>query len=189
MQPERKNRVCPAELAGSLDMAIRRWLQNPPKILSPFIHEGMTVLDLGCGPGFFSLDMARLVGRSGRVIAVDLQQSMLARVRKKIQGTGLENRFTLQQCGEEIIGIRDRIDFALAFYMVHEIPDQDSFFRQLAALLKPEGKMLVVEPPLHVSRSDFEKTLEKARCAGFRIIPGPKVFLSKTAVLIHGEQA
>jgi len=187
MQLERKNRVCPVEHAGSLDMAIRRWLQNPRKILETYIDEGMTVLDLGCGPGFFSLEMARLVGRSGRVIAVDLQQGMLAKVREKIKGTEFEDRFTLHQCGEKMIGIPDVIDFALAFYMVHEIPDKDSLFRQMANLLKPGGKMLIVEPPLHVSRSDFEKTLETARGTGFTTMKGPKVFLSKTAILIHDE--
>ena len=64
-------------------MAIRRLLQNPRKILSPFIKEGMTVLDLGCGPGFFSLDMAHMVGSAGRAIAVDLQQGMLIKLREK----------------------------------------------------------------------------------------------------------
>lgn len=50
---EVKNRVCPVELAGSLDNKIRKWFQNPQKILAPYIKEGMKVLDIGCGPGFF----------------------------------------------------------------------------------------------------------------------------------------
>ena len=50
-----RNRVCPVELANSFDSKIRKWLQNPRKILSPYIKEGMTVLDIGCGPGFFSM--------------------------------------------------------------------------------------------------------------------------------------
>jgi 2-polyprenyl-3-methyl-5-hydroxy-6-metoxy-1,4-benzoquinol methylase len=52
MESER-NRVCPVELAHSLDNTLRRWLQNPQRILAPYIQEGMTVLDVGCGPGFF----------------------------------------------------------------------------------------------------------------------------------------
>jgi ubiquinone/menaquinone biosynthesis C-methylase UbiE len=69
--------VCPVERAGSLDSKIRRWLQNPQKILVPYVREEMTVLDIGCGPGLFSVEMARMVGKSGRVIAVDLQEGML----------------------------------------------------------------------------------------------------------------
>ena len=52
---EERNRVCPVELAGSLDGRVRGWLQNPGKILAPYVREGMTVLDVGCGPGFFSI--------------------------------------------------------------------------------------------------------------------------------------
>ena len=51
---DKSKRVCPVERAGGLYNKIRRWLQNPQKILRPYIEEGMTVLDLGCGPGFFS---------------------------------------------------------------------------------------------------------------------------------------
>ena len=71
---DRSKRVCPVEIAGHLDNRIRRWVQNPQKILEPYVEEGMVVLDIGCGPGFFSIDMAKMVGRSGRVIAADLQE-------------------------------------------------------------------------------------------------------------------
>ena len=189
MKPERKNRVCPIALAGSLDTAIRRWLQNPRTILEHYINKGMTVLDLGCGPGFFTLEMARLVGRSGRVIAVDLQQGMLSKVRGKTRQTEFEDWITLHQCSESEIGVSDRIDFALAFYMVHEIPGKESFFLEIATILKPGGRMVIVEPPLHVSRSDFEKTLEIAQRTGFAITKGPEVFLSKTAILKNGGNA
>ncbi|MEN8212415.1 MAG: methyltransferase domain-containing protein, partial [Thermodesulfobacteriota bacterium] len=83
----RKNRVCPVEKAGSLDNKFRRWFQDPEKILRPYVNKGMTVLDLGCGPGFFSVDMAQMVGKSGRVIASDLQDGMLEKLQSKIQGT------------------------------------------------------------------------------------------------------
>jgi len=183
MSLQRNNRVCPVEHAGSLDNIVRRWLQSPRKILEPFITEGMTVLDLGCGPGFFTIDLARLVGPSGQVIAADLQPGMLAKVREKIRGTELEVRITLHQCREKMIGLSDHVDFILAYYMVHEIPEKFSLFSELVKIIKPEGRMLLVEPPFHVSRSDFEKTLETARRAGFVTAKGPVIFLSKTSVL------
>jgi len=83
----RPGRICPVERAGSLDSKFRRWLQNPRKILGPYVEEGMTVLDIGCGPGFFSIEMAQMVGPAGRVIACDLQGGMLQKVRDKTQGT------------------------------------------------------------------------------------------------------
>ena len=183
----RKNRVCPVELAGSLDIRIRRWFQNPQKILSPFIQEGMTVLDFGCGPGFFTIEMARLVGRSGRVVAADLQEGMLDRLRRKIQGTELDARIILHKTEVDKIGLSERFDFVLAFYMLHEIPDQQRFFNEAVTLLNPEGQMLIVEPPFHVSRSAFERTIQKAEKAGFAPVEGPKVFFGKTVLLKKGD--
>jgi ubiquinone/menaquinone biosynthesis C-methylase UbiE len=179
----RKNHVCPVEMAGHLDFSLRKWLQNPQKILAPHIKEGMTVLDFGCGPGFFSVDLARLVGASGRVIAADLQQGMLDKLSRKGQGTELQNRITLHKCQSDKIGLSEKVDFVLAFYMVHELPDQDRFFNELSSILKTKGQVLIVEPPFHVSKSAFEKTIRKAQNNGFVLAERPKVFLSKTAVL------
>ena len=180
---DKGQRVCPVERAGSLDNKIRRWLQNPQKILGPYLKEGMTVLDLGCGPGFFSIDIAHMVGKSGRVIASDLQEGMLRKLREKIQGTELEERITRHQCGEDRIGLSENVDFILAFYMVHELPDQVKFFDEIGSILKPNGQVFIVEPPFHVSKTGFEETVRKARDAGFAIVERPKVLFSKTVIL------
>ena len=179
-------RICPVERAGSLDTRIRRWLQDPQKIMGPYIEEGMTVLDLGCGPGFFSIDMAQMVGKSGRVIAADMQEGMLKKIRDKIQGTELEERIALHKCEENKIGISEEIDFVLAFYMVHEVPNQEEFFNEIGVMLKPKGQMLIVEPPFHVSKSAFEETIRIARSTGFTLAERPKVLMNKTAVLKKG---
>jgi len=182
----RNNRVCPVERAGSLDSRIRRWLQNPQKILRPYIKVGMTVLDVGCGPGFFSIDMAQMVGNSGRVIASDLQKGMLQKVRDKIKGTELEKRITLHKCEENKIGVSEPVDFVLLFYMVHEIPNKEEFFNEIRTILRPNGQALIVEPPFHVSKSAFEETVRRARDAGFTDVEGPNVIFSKTAILKKG---
>jgi len=161
-------------------------LQNPRKILSPFIEEGMTVLDLGCGPGFFSIDMAQMVGKSGRVIASDLQEGMLQKLKEKIQGTELEERITLHKCQKNRIGVLENVDFVLAFYMVHEVPNQEEFFNEIGAILKPNGQIFIVEPPFHVSKKSFEETIRTARGAGFTPAERPKVLLSKTMILKKG---
>jgi 2-polyprenyl-3-methyl-5-hydroxy-6-metoxy-1,4-benzoquinol methylase len=124
-----KNRICPVENAGGLDNGIRRWLQNPRKILGPYINEGMTTLDFGCGPGFFTIDMAKMVGKSGRVIACDLQDGMLEKLRAKIKGSPFENIITLHKCQKDRIGVTETVDFILVFYMLHEVPNQDNYLR------------------------------------------------------------
>ena len=184
----RSNRVCPVERAGSLDSRIRRWVQNPRKILGPYIEEGMTVLDVGCGPGFFSIDMAQMVGKSGRVISSDLQEGMLQKIRDKIEGTELEERITLHKCEENKIGVSEHVDFVLLFYMVHEIPNKEEFFHEIGTILRPNGQVLIVEPPFHVSKSAFDKTVRIARDAGFADVKGPNVFLNQTVILKKADK-
>ncbi len=181
---ENKNRVCPVELAGSLDSKIRRMLQNPLKILKPYIKEGMTVLDIGCGPGFFTVPIAGLIGKNGKVIAADLQEGMLQKLRNKIKGTELEERIKLHKSEQDKIGVMEKVDFILAFYMVHEVPDKTIFFKELKSLLKEDGSVFVVEPKLfHVSKKAFEETIKIAESAGFKPLEADKLPLSWTILL------
>ncbi|NLD36813.1 MAG: class I SAM-dependent methyltransferase [Desulfatiglans sp.] len=183
---ETKHRVCPVGDAWSLDNKIRRLYQNPVKILEPYLQEGMTVLDVGCGPGFFTIDMAGMVGEAGKVIAVDLQEGMLQKLRSKIKATELESRIELHQCDQNKIGISEQVDFILLFYMVHEVPEKASFFTELFSLLKSNRQALIVEPPFHVSGAAFRKTLQTAEAVGFKTVEGPKMLFHNTAILIKG---
>lgn len=178
--------VCPARHAGALDSRIRRWLQSPRRLLAPHVREGMTALDFGCGPGFFTPDLARLVGPSGRVIAADLQAEMLERLRAKLRGTPLESRVTLHQCPPDRIGLTRPVDFVLAFYVLHELPDAAAFFAEVRTLLTAEGRLLVVEPPLHVTKAAFEQTLRAARDAGLLVAARPRIHFNKVALLRAG---
>ncbi|MCW8803021.1 MAG: class I SAM-dependent methyltransferase [Ignavibacteriaceae bacterium] len=180
---DKNNRICPVEKADSLDTRFRRWFQSPKKILKPYIKEGMTVLDLGCGPGFFSVELAKMVGSSGKVIAADLQKGMLEKLKEKIKGTQLENRITLHKCEEDKIGLTDNVDFILAFYVVHEIPDQDKLFAEIETIIKNSGQLLIVEPPFHVSEKAFAETIKKATAAGFKEIERPRVMFNKAVIL------
>jgi len=175
--------VCPVQIAGGLDNRIRKFFQNPEKILKNHIEEGMIVLDLGCGPGFFSVEMAKMVGKSGEVIAVDLQERMLQILKNKIQGIEIENRIKLHKCQEDIIGISEKVDFVLAFYMFHEVPNQKKLLEEIKSILKPNGNILIVEPKFHVSKQAFEVTLQKAEEIGLIIAEMPKVLLSRAVVL------
>jgi len=182
-----QTRVCPVELADSLDSRLRRWLQNPRKILEPYVSDGMVALDVGCGPGFFSIELARLVGSRGRVIAADLQQGMLDKLAARIKRTDLSARIGLVKCDSSNLNIEEAVDFILTFYMVHEVPDQAAFFRRLFHLLRETGKVLLVEPKMfHVSRAQFRETIRQAETVGFISTPGPKLRMSWSAVLIKG---
>ncbi len=181
---EDRNKVCPVELAGSLDNKLRKWFQNPQKILADYIKPGMKVLDMGCGPGFFSVEMAKMVGKSGKIYSADLQEGMLQKIRDKIKGTNLESIIHLIKCDKAKFVVPDKVDFILAFYMVHEVPDKDKLFELLRGLLNKNGQFLIVEPKFfHVTKKEFNITMEKAKKAGFNIYPGPKLPFSFSAIL------
>ena len=183
MKSNDKNRVCPVENAGALDMGIRKLLHNPHKILKPYVQEGMTTLDMGCGPGFFSIEMAKMVGETGKVTAADLQDGMLQKVKEKIKNTSLQNTIDLHLSKKDKIGLTGKFDFILIFYMLHEVPDQAIFLYEIKSLLKPDGKVLIVEPKGHVSNNEFNNSMEIMKNTGFGIIEKPKVFFSRAVVL------
>ena len=166
--------VCPHQAAFFLDNWIRRLIQPPRKILAPYVRPGNTVIDLGCGPGYFTLEMARLAGPGGKVVAVDLQPKMLAHVRRKAVRDGLIERIVLHQCAADRIGLDLEADFILAYYMLHETPDPAAFLAEVKGLLKSEGRLLIVEPKMHVSKAAFDTQLETAVVQGFRPVDYPK---------------
>ena len=177
--------ICPAERAGMLDISLRKSLQNPQKILKTFIKEGMTILDVGCGPGYFSMEIAKMLNGSGKVIAADVQEGMLNIIRKKVSGTSLEQRIELHKSDFESIGVIEKVDFVLAFWMVHEVRNQEKFFEELASILKPNGLILIVEPKIHVTKTEFGTMVEKLKKYGFSECKDVacRVFFSRTVVL------
>lgn len=181
------SRICSWKIAFALDNPIRRLIHNPQKILGGYIESGQIVLDLGCGPGTFSVAMAKMVGESGKVIAVDVQEEMLKLVREKAARQGLESRIVTHKSGPGGIGLSEKVDFALAFYMVHEVPDAGAFLKEVASLIKPNGKLLIVEPKMHVSAEAFERTVEIARRTGLKIVSDPRVRFSRSKLFQLGS--
>lgn len=176
------DRVCPARHAGWLASSLRRLVQNPESILRNLVHQGETVVDLGCGPGFFTLPLARLVGGKGRVVAVDLQEEMLERMLRRAERKGLAPRIRPHLCTADSIGYDGPADFALAFYMVHEAPDVARFMAETHGMLKEGGRLLLVEPQFHVTAARYRKTVEIALGSGFRLLSEPKMLLSRAAL-------
>lgn len=170
------HRVCPWWLGYMLVSPLRRLWQHPVKTLQPFVGPGMVVLEPGCGMGYFTLDLARMTGPDGRVVAVDLQPKMLDGLRRRARRAGLLDRIDVRLAEPTRLGLNDlvgRVDVALALHVVHELPNAASFFAEVRELLRPDGGLLVVEPRGHVSESDFETALSVALRAGFEIVRRP----------------
>ncbi len=179
--------VCNWWIAYTFDNPFRRLIHKPQKVLGNYVNEGMTAMDLGCGMGHFSLGMARLVGGTGKVIAVDLQQKMLDVMTRRARRAGLADRIIPHLCRADDIGIVEPADFILAFWMVHEVPDQVKFFRQLKTLLVSKGKILIAEPKMHVTAEDLKKTLDIAQSCDLQCIEKPDISFSHAALLGPGS--
>jgi ubiquinone/menaquinone biosynthesis C-methylase UbiE len=125
------NHVCPWYIGYLLASPLRRLFLKPEKILSPYVHSGMTVLEVGPGMGFFSLPLAKLVGEAGQIICVDIQEKMLKNLRKRADNAGLLWRIETRLCADtslQIDDLKDKIDFVLAFAVVHEVLDTKKLF-------------------------------------------------------------
>ncbi len=171
-----ESKVCSHRLGFMFDNVFRRLFQSPGKVVGAYVEEGDTVIDIGCGPGYFSIDMAKMVGAMGRVYAVDLQKEMLVMARKKAAKKSVADQMKFHQCGAREIGLGKEVkaDFIVAFYMVHEVPDQRFFLKQIKGYMKTGGKFLIVEPTFHVTGDDFKKTTDLAKETGFSILDSPK---------------
>jgi ubiquinone/menaquinone biosynthesis C-methylase UbiE len=179
--------VCPPWVGYFLLSPLRKFLENPQKILGPFVSDGMTVLEPGCGMGYFTLPLARMVGAAGRVIAVDLQPKMLAVLARRAARAGLAEKIELRRARSGSLAVEDlaeAVDFAAAIHLVHEMPDQSSFFFQINSALKPGGRLLVLEPRGHVSQKEFAASIATARKIGFSVADAFSPQKGRSAVLL-----
>jgi ubiquinone/menaquinone biosynthesis C-methylase UbiE len=174
--------VCPWWLCYSFDNPLRRLFHNQESLLSPSVKPGMTAVDIGCGMGYFAIPLARLTGPGGTVIAVDLQQRMLDALMRRAGKAGVAERIIPHRCQKEHLDVEGPADFALAFWMVHEVADKPRFFSEIFAFLKQRGRLLLVEPKYHVMLPDFDRTLAACMEVGFRVLEEPAVVLSRAVL-------
>lgn len=167
-----KPHVCPWWVGYFLISPLRRFIQDPESILAPYVKEGMTVLEIGPGMGYFSLPLARLVGEKGKVLCVDIQKRMLERLMKRAAKAGIADRITTVLASEYSLHLDaypGAADFALAFAVVHEVPDQSRLFEETYRVMKPASLLCLSEPKGHVEEEDFKKTIELAKANGFKV--------------------
>jgi ubiquinone/menaquinone biosynthesis C-methylase UbiE len=179
--------ICPWWAGFFLAHPLRKIKQDPEKILSPYIREGMVVADVGSGMGFFSIPMARLTGPRGRVVCIDIQEKMLGFLKKRAGRAGVSEMMEYRLCTADSLGLDDRagtLDFLLLFAVLHEVPDRESLFAQISRALKPGGRVLFAEPAGHVRRNDFDASVAAALRFGFMVAGNPQPIWRSHAVLL-----
>jgi SAM-dependent methyltransferase len=180
------HRVCPWWLGYFLISPLRRLRQDPSAIITPYVREGQTGLEPGPGMGYFTLELARLVGARGRVVAIDIQAKMLDKLKKRAARARVGQCIDARLASTDSLGIADlagQVDFTLAFAVIHELPDAARFFQEVAAASKPGSLVLVAEPKGHVQQTQFNTELRLAKETGFEVAEGPNINGSYTALL------
>ncbi len=177
-----KYSICPWWLVKSFDNFLRPLVHDSRKLFGPYVRPNMTAVDVGCGRGFASLGLARLVGGGGNVIAADLQPEMLEMVRNRAEKNGLSERILTHRSAQGRIGVTGPVDFVLAFWMLHEVPDAAAFCAEVSAMLAPGGHFFVAEPLFHVTQRGFKEMTEVAGAAGLAVFEHPRVALSRAVV-------
>ena len=175
--------VCRIGAARMFDNPLRLLIHRPGRMLRDYVKPGAKVLDFGCGLGFFSIAMAKMVGEDGLVIAADLQDVMLQGLMKRARRAGVADRIRPHLTAPDRIGVEDQVDFAIACWVIHETPDVDAAFREFASILKPGGRLYVLEPRSHASEEEFGKLLAAATAAGLSEVARPRSVGDRAVVL------
>ncbi len=156
--PAHGHRVFPAPLAFLLANPLRRRF-HPPGHLVDLLAVGPAdaVVDFGCGPGFYSVELAR---RAGETIGVDVSPAMLGKARRAAQKAGV--RLALQQSdGAHLPLASGSVDLILLAHVFHEIAEKRRALEEFERILKPDGRVAI---------------LERTRAGRFRrLLPGPPV--------------
>ena len=182
-----KNHTCPWWLCFTFDNPLRKLIHNPIKILNPFIKKDDSVLDLGPGMGYFTLPICEIVGNSGAVYAADIQKKMIDVIDIKAKQKNIKNLKTFL-IGEDGLNIDFSFDLILLFWMFHEVSEKEALLKELKIKLKDSGKILIVEPKIHVGIKQFAKEMDIVKNTWFDIIDYPKIFISNSATLMKGKK-
>ena len=159
---------CPAALARLVDNPVRqRYMRPVPDRVG--IQPGECVLELGPGPGFFTVEAARRAGPAGRLIAVDIQPKMIARLDQRLQQAGVTNVETHVASAYELPVDDASLDRAFLVTVLPEIPDSRRALAELHRALKPGGVLSITEEFLDPDYPLASETIRRVEAAGFHL--------------------
>lgn len=176
---ERKNWVMPPNKMSLLVSNHRRRIMPPTKTLRALgLRNGLTLLDAGCGPGFFTVPACRVVGKSGRVLACDTSLKMLRATRQRAKEIGVGN-LQLKKSRDPVLPFPDDCaDMVMLGFVLHETTSIRRFLAEARRVLRPGGRAVLMEwhprqtdygPPLW-ARLSAQETKRAARGVGLSVV-------------------
>lgn len=173
----------PARSAGALLNPLRERIQPARDTLQTFrVAPGQTVLEIGPGPGYFTIEASRMVGPSGRIVCVDVQREMAAILRGRLREQGVANAHPLAGDATRLPLADRSVDAAFLVAVLGEVPDRPAALRELRRVLRPGG-VLAFSETWRDSDYIFEDTLrDLCRMAGFEPLEVKHGLFGYTAV-------
>ncbi len=162
----------PHQFAAALDHPLRLRYRNPVETLGDIgFVAGMTVLDMGCGTGTFTLEMARMVGPDGTVHAVDLQEPLLQRAAARVERAVIPATVHFHHSGAHTLPLeRSTVDLAVVIATLAEIPNAALALSELRRVIKPSGRLAISEELPDPAYVLPQVTRRRAEAAGFSFI-------------------
>ena len=179
--------VCPWWAGPALNWSLRKLWHNPETMLSPYLKPGMTVMDVGCGMGYYTVPIANLTGSAGQVVAVDLQPQMLSGMLNRARKAGVDQIIKTCNCSTNSLKIdtwKEQVDFVLISMMLHEVPDKTHLIQEVQEVLAPGGHLLFIEPIFHVNKANFNESIRLMNAHGLVVTEKPAITMCRSAVLV-----
>ena len=182
--------------AGWLERSSREAEESPSKLMNALkLRPGMAVADVGAGSGYFTRRIARRIGASGIVYAVDIQPEMLKILKANMERRGLTNYRLVQGTEKDPKLAEGSVDLAILVDVYHEFAFPHEMMTAIRKALKPGGRVVLVEyrgedewvpiKPLHkMTQSQVKK---EAAAQGFKWIEALDV-LPRQHILIFGKE-
>jgi SAM-dependent methyltransferase len=159
---------CHAAFAWLVDNPVRR--RYMAGILDRVgIKAGECVLELGPGPGAFTVDAARRLGPQGKLIAIDIQPKMIALVEERVREDALANVEARVASAYDLPVADESVDRAFLVTVLPEIPDQMRALQELHRVLKPGGLLSITEEFYDPDYRFAFETIRRVEAAGFRL--------------------
>jgi ubiquinone/menaquinone biosynthesis C-methylase UbiE len=159
---------CPASFSWLVHNPIRRRYMRP--ILDRVgLRPGERVLELGPGPGAFTVDAAQRVGPEGRLVVVDIQPEMIAQVERRVRAAGLANVEVHVASAYDLPLADASVDRAFLITVLPEIPDRARALAELRRVLKPGGVLSITEEFLDPDYLFAGETIRLVEAAGLRL--------------------
>ncbi|HTP60386.1 MAG TPA: class I SAM-dependent methyltransferase [Spirochaetia bacterium] len=161
-----KDRRIPSILTNNF---LRRLITPPQRLVGKYVAGGQRAADLGCGAGFHTMAMARVVGQEGRVFAADFDPGAIALLRKRAKRRALDHVIEARTTSASEIDFIDTgsIHFVLAEGLLCCMADHDGAVRQIKRILHPEGraylsviKLARPDDPRGISAQEWERILD-----------------------------